>query len=263
MRYKQWIAIGCCWLLPVMNASSQEPLNLGVCPFVPATAIEAGFGPLAQALSQYLQRPVVVKTRKTFDSFYQALQNREFDLALIQPFDYVQLDKQTGYQPLVRKAGRLSAQIITTDPGIQTLQDLRQQIIAFPSHRAAVSLLAIRDLQRAGMTTNDYLPRFMGEHSSCLLAMVNGQANACVTVADLREDNTLPKKTHSVYTTESIAHILFVVQPVAVKQVEALQQWFLHLNETDAGRNMLKQAYLDELVPATSDDYDQTAHILE
>jgi ABC-type phosphate/phosphonate transport system substrate-binding protein len=89
MVCNQWLAIGCCWLLPVFSVTGQEQaLRFGVFPFTPPNLLERRVGPLVKAIGDHLQRPVIFRTRNSFDAFLQGLRNQSFDIALIQPFDY-------------------------------------------------------------------------------------------------------------------------------------------------------------------------------
>jgi phosphonate transport system substrate-binding protein len=259
MGSKQWFAVGCCWLLPVLIASGQEPpLRFGVFPFTSPNVLERRVGPLVGAMSEHLNRPISFRTRNSFDDFLQALQNQSFDIALIQPFDYVLIQDSTDYLPLVKKSELLRANLVSADPKIKSLQDLRHQVVAFPSHRAAVTLLALRELQSAGLSITDFEPRFFNEHTSCLLAARNGLAKACATVLSSSQDSAL----HTVNISAGVAHILIVARPGVVDS-EDLQRWLLSLNEQASGQSLLANAYLDQVNIAADADFDRVKAIYQ
>ncbi len=234
---------------------TKEPLRFGVFPFLPANQLEIQVGPLLKSFSEHLQRPVEFKTRGSFEDYLQALKDKRFDIALIQPFDYIHIREQRYYRPLVRKQDSMQAWIMTADSNIKQLQDLRGKKIAFPSKTAAVTLLALRDLQLAGITEQDFQPHFFNEHQSCIISAINGLSDACVTVNGNAVDLVAGTRIKILQTTLRIPHILIVIHPEAVEDLENLQAWFLSLNEKEDGQRLLESAFLQRLTPATDQDY--------
>lgn len=239
--------------LPV---ASQQAIHFGFPPFLSVNSLERSAGPLVKALGEHLQQPVEFKTRKSFAGYLQALNDQRFDIALIQPFDYVRIRGDGFYQPLVRKQGYLQGRIITKDPDIQALDDLRGQTIAFPGEGSAVTLLSNYYLKHSGFSATDFEPRIFNDHASCLLSVINGTTKACAGTAEsmARAPSSLQLRAFSF--SQQTPRILIVIGPRLATQIDNLEKWFLSLNNTPDGRALLKNAFLNRVDQVADQEYD-------
>ncbi len=167
--------------IPVNNQDKQ--CTLGVFPFISAQQLESVFAPIAAELDSVLNCSLRYRSTVDFETFAQKLENREFDIAFIQPFDYVQIASPKGYLPIVARNEKLHAVIVTrNNSDVHNLADLNGEIIALPPTTAAVSYLARSMLADAGLSeTEDITLQHTKNHGSCMHKVLIGKVAACAT----------------------------------------------------------------------------------
>jgi phosphonate transport system substrate-binding protein len=204
---------------PVMAADSSQSQTsyvMGVFPFVPTATIEGIFAPVAAELSQALGKPVKLRSAPSFDKFTDELKSRNFDIAFIQPFDYVSVAKTGRYLPLVCRNDRLSSHfVVKRDSTVQNLQDLRGKSLGMPPKVAAVSFLNRLTLKKEGLNPDtDVKMVYLASHQACLQQLMIGTVSACgVSPAGVRLAEMQFKTTFRlIHESVEIPTPLFVVK---------------------------------------------------
>lgn len=192
------------------------PYIMGVFPFVPTANIEGIFAPLAAELSRSLGRPVKLRTAPSFEKFTDELKNRSFDIAFIQPFDYVDVSGPGGYLPLAARNDILTSHIVVKhDSSLRNLKDLRGKSIGMPPKVAAVSFLNRLSLKKAGLTPDkDVKLVYLASHQACLQQLMIGTVSACgVSPAGVRlAEMQLKTEFRLIHESPPIPTPLFVVK---------------------------------------------------
>lgn len=155
--------------------------TLGVFPFVPTSSIEGIFAPLAAEISKATGKPVRLRTTTSFEKFMEELRGRSFDIAFVQPFDYVDIARPAGYLPVVARNDRLTSHIVVKqDSPIRTLADLKGKSLGMPPKVAAVSFLNRVAVKKAGLTPDaDVRMVYLASHQACLQQLMIGKVDAC------------------------------------------------------------------------------------
>lgn len=199
---------------PVTTADT--PYIMGVFPFVPTANVEGIFAPLAAELSRSLGRPVKLRTAPSFEKFADELKNHSFDIAFVQPFDYVDVSGPGGYLPLAARNDILTSHIVVKhDSSLRNLQDLRGKSIGMPPKVAAVSFLNRLSLKKAGITPDkDVKLVYLASHQACLQQLMIGTVAACgVSPAGVRLAEMQLKTTFRlIHESPAIPTPLFVVK---------------------------------------------------
>jgi phosphonate transport system substrate-binding protein len=157
-------------------------LAFGVFPFVSSRSLEAVFAPIAAEMARVLERPVRLRSAGSYAEFSQALANGAFDLAFVQPFDYVRWAAPRGYLPLARLEAGLEAVIVAREASaLEGIQALRGHRLGLPPADSAVSLLTRRMLADAGLGPRDVELHYLSSHSECLQELVASRFDACAT----------------------------------------------------------------------------------
>ena len=86
--------------------NAQEAYTFGVFPFLPPLRLEELYGPYGEVISYAVDRPVVFRTKATFEKFSLEIENQTYDVAFMQPFDYVIAADRFNYQALARPTAR-------------------------------------------------------------------------------------------------------------------------------------------------------------
>ena len=234
---------------------------LGVFPHLTAARLEKIFAPIAADMSAVVGRRVLIRTRTTYAAFSEELRKQRYDIALLQPFDYVQVREAYSMIPLARRAAPLSAVFVVNEAvPIYSLADLRGKELALPPETAAVSHLAKAALVHAGlMPGKDVILHYQRSHDACLQQLLIRRVDACGT-ADyplrfFKEKMNIPFQ--ELARSPTIPHVLFAVHPrVVERDREAIKQSILSWLDRDAGRRILSNGRLQPFVAASDEEYE-------
>jgi phosphonate transport system substrate-binding protein len=254
------IGMACC---AAQSAAADKPYEFGVFPYLPVTTIHELYGPIATNFEAKLGRQVQLSSRARYATFGEELRKEIYDIAFVQPFDYVDAHDRYGYLPLARRPGDLEALIVVRgDSPLKTLKDLRGKNVANPPVDAAVSHLTSMALWGAGIHPDTGVRRIYGKnHFTCLQSVAIGAADAC-GVAE-QPFRTLGKKTHAaarlriLHKTVGIPHPLFVVHKrVSRKDRDALLNTIVEWSNTEEGKEILDRGQIGPFVAAQDADYE-------
>ena len=225
--------------------AAAKQCSLGVFPFLSAQRLESIFAPIAAELSKATDCDFHYNSAGSYRSFMDKLKKRKYDVAYVQPFDYVRVAVPHGYLPLAARDSQLTATLVARrDKTIDTLEDLKGATIALPPKVAAVSYLTRAALENDGIDPDkDVKLVYTKNHGSCLQQVLIGKADACGTVDTVA--NMFEKHNHIklkwVAQTPSVPQALFVVRDdVPPEQREQLLQAFLTMPLTPAGLRLFR-----------------------
>ena len=252
------------WLLTqttaLLAADTAREYVLGVFPHLPPRDIEEIYAPMAKDLAQQVGKPVMLASSTTFERFTENLDKQVFDIALVQPFEYVRIADRYGYLPLATRDEKLSAVMVVTEGSpLKRFTDLRGKRLALPDETAAVSVLAIAHLKKLGLTPGKNLTvTYHRSHISCMQQVVIGEADACGTAAPSVRffERKMKVKLHTADQTREIPHALFAIHPrVPARDRETLRNRIIAWSQTDDGRALLARGELKPFVSVRDSDY--------
>jgi len=241
-------------------ADSGATYSLGVFPHLPPRDLEKVFAPLAGDIGKALHKKVMLGSSATFDKFAANLDEEEYDIAFVQPFDYVRAADEHGYLPLATRKEKLSAIIVTGENSpVKSVADLRGKKLALPPSSSAVSRLLRAYLRNYGIDPDrDIELIHFRTHFSCMQQVIIGEVMACGTAAPTRHyfeskyNVTLPV----IAETRGIPHALWIVHKrVPPKDREIILQRILGWGKTEEGKRMLADGRLAPYVPVTDAAY--------
>ena len=173
------IALLCC--LCAKSILAEDAITYGVQPFIPPIYLDKVYGPLVHELSEYLHKPVYFRTRRTLDEYRDAIRNEEFDIILVNPFEFQELRHLSAYRGLLQKNDPLMAAFFAIDADIDSLEKLRGKILGFPPKDMAVTILGLQALAEAGLDPDQYRARYFSDHLSCKQALASNRVDVCVS----------------------------------------------------------------------------------
>jgi phosphonate transport system substrate-binding protein len=259
---------------PVDAASEKRSYFFGVFPFLEQTTLERIFSPIAAELSAAIAKPIHYQSAATFEKFMSNLEEQQYDIAHIQPFDYVSIAVKAGYLPVATRIEMLPAVfVVKADSPLQNAQDLRGKILGLPPKAAAVSYLAKVALHESGLKPGkDVKLSYFKNHDSCMQALLIGDIAACATGRrnmGLFEDRTR-QPLRVILTSPEIPQTLFVVhQRVPAADRELIRETLLatRLRGVDPKLRNLFMPSTDEkgayFRAVTDKDYDIVRHYLK
>jgi len=276
-KYTRWrhilLALGALLLSPLANADGD--LVMGVFPRRDAIETTRMFTPLAQHLTQVLGRTVRIETAKDFDSFWQGVTQKRYDLVHFNQYDYAKSHKEYSYQVILKNvefgadtiAGAL---LVNKDSGINSLADLKGKKIVFGGGRTAFLAYIVNThvLRKAGLRSGDYVEEFAKSPPNAVLATYFGQASAGGAGTGVLEQPLIKSKidvTKMKYlvTSEPYANLPWAVRgDMPVERRQRIQSALADLSSSAEGRDILAKAALTGLVAATNAEYDAARRII-
>ena len=244
-------------------SAAEKAYEFGVFPNLPLGRIHELHAPMARDFKAKLGRPVRLSSKAAYASFAEELRNETYDIALVQPFDYVDAHDRHGYLPLARRGEALEAVIVVRQESpLANIQDLKGKIVANPPADAAVSHLTSMALRDAGIDPQTGIKRYYAKnHFACLQSVVIGAADACGTseqaLRTIEKQTQLPARFRILHKTASIPHALFVAHKrVPQKDRDVVLQTILEWPNTAAGIKILDAGHFFPFVAAKDADYE-------
>jgi phosphonate transport system substrate-binding protein len=235
--------------------------TLGVFPNMPPQELESVFGPIAAAIGKAIDAEVTFKTSSTYQTFMNKLDEQAYDIAYVQPFDYVRIADKYGYRPLAAMSEPLATMfVVKVDSKIEAFDDLRGKKIGFPPPVAAVSYLGKAYLKQRGFDLNkDVKISHFKSHLSCLQQVIIGNIDVCGTAGPMVRyfQYRMGLHTKVIGESPSIPHVLFATHPrVKEEDRKKMLKVLLSWSKTREGKEMLKRSKLNIYNAITDDAYD-------
>lgn len=249
-------------LLPASPVAAGEgQYQMGVFPHLPARELEKVFSPMAADMASGTGTQIQFRSSSTYRKFMEQLDQEVWDIAFLQPFDYVRAHDTHGYIPLATRQEMLaSIVVVLPDSTIKSAADLKGKKIALPPLVAAVSLLTRAALQEAGLDPDkDVVISHHKSHVSCMQQVVLKNADACGTAAPAVRffKSKHKKELRTVMESKKIPHTLFAVHPrVPEKTRQKLREIILGWGSTEVSKEMLKRGRLKPFRVIADSDYD-------
>lgn len=261
MLVKQRILTSLLFFLFSSTSSMAHEYLMGVFPHLPPRDLEKVFSPMAADLGKAVKKRVMLRSSTTYEKFMQNLDQQIYDIAFVQPFDYVRIADKYGYRPLATRKIKLSALLASKpDSPIKSIQDLRGKIIALPPKVAAVSHLMNGLLRANGMQPGkDVTLTYHRSHLSCMQQILIGEADACGTAAPALRffQHKMNVQLKIVARSQKIPHTPFVIHPrVPAAERKIIQQRILSWGKTEASKKMLARGKLDPFIKVSDAEYD-------
>lgn len=250
------------------DQSKQAPFTMGIFPLLSSGQIEKLFAPLAAHVTQNIGHPVRLRTKPNFADYTAELSRKVYDIAFVQPFDYVAAHDKYGYIPIARRTGELSATLVVLpDSQLHSLQDLKGKKVGLPPEIAAVSYLTRTALMDAGLNIhNDVTLAYFKAHDACLNQLMLHKVDVCGSASHPIRffENKWNVKFRTLATTKSIPPAVFMVHKrVSTKDREAITEAILSWQKSEQGRGALQESGLALFEPTNESEYKVMYHYVD
>lgn len=242
--------------------------RFGVFPHLPPSRLEQIYRPIALEFKRALHHDIEFRSTGTYEAFADKLADEYYDIAFLQPFDYVWAHDQNGYQAVARRSESLTAIfIVKHDSPLRALTDLQGKVVAHPPRQAAVSMQSRRALRDAGFVLDrDVTTNYYRSHYSCFQQVLINAADACVTARQALRFSAkkLGQAFDIIHETPPLPHTLFAIHKrVPAPERKLIQDTILNWPRTQAGKRILANGRLNPFVLATDDKYDVIRRFLD
>ncbi|HEX5392902.1 MAG TPA: phosphate/phosphite/phosphonate ABC transporter substrate-binding protein [Rhodocyclaceae bacterium] len=241
-------------LVASLVAQAAESYSFAVVPQYEQRKLFQIWKPIVNELSKRTGLELRLVTPLTVAEYERDLVKGTFDFIYVNPYQIVYLNQRPRYIPLVHdKLPLRGIVVVSKDSPFKSPADLNGKTLAIPSYNAlGASLMARADLERlfkAKMT-----PVVVKTHSSVYLSVANG-----LTAAGGGVEKTLQQQEPEVrdmlrvlYTTRDMpSHPVAAHQRIPAEAREKVKRAFLDLATTNAGRAMLAEVPMTEVVPTS------------
>jgi phosphonate transport system substrate-binding protein len=176
-----------------VSANAAETLRVSAIPDEAPTELLRKFKPLGAYLEQQLGMPVKFVPVADYAAVVEAIAADRIDLAWLGGFTFVQTRLKTGNAiPLVQRAedATFTSKIISADPSVNSLQDLKGKTFAFGSvSSTSGSLMPRYFMLQDGIKPEEFFSRiaYSGAHDATAAWVQAGKADGGVLNASVWE----------------------------------------------------------------------------
>lgn len=251
---------------PAIQAAD-EPLIIGVFPRFHASETTTRYAPLADHLSERLGRKVSLVTAKDFQSFWQAVQEQRYHIVQYNQYHYIKSAK--SYQVVAHnkefgKSTIAGTLYVRKDSGINSLSQLRGRTILFGGGEDAMIgyIAPVYMLLQAGLKKTEFKSQFAVNPLNSVIGVYNKQADAAGSGDGVLDQPALKKAINTddltvLAVSEQLLHLPWAVRrSVAAPLRESIQSALVDLENSEAGKKVLKSAVLTGIGRADDKDYD-------
>ena len=259
-------------LIPLADclATTQDgELTMGIFPRRNPLITNKMFGPLCDYLSYKLGVKVILRIPSNFESFWEGVEKREYDIVHFNQYHYVKAHKKYNYNVIVKniefgQATIAGALIVRKDSGIRQVSDLKGKVIVFGGGQTAMQsyIVARYLLQQHGLNVGDYTESFAKNPPNAIMSAYFNQSAAAGSgdkVLNLKVVSGKINISEMDYLArgEQLSHLPWVVKSELPNGMsDELQQILIELTASKQGRVLLKKMRLDGFSEATDRDYD-------
>lgn len=253
-----------CTAVPIgaeINGATRPDLVFGVFPYLPPRDLEQVFAPIAADFSRVLGRKVQFTSSSSYEIYAARIDNEEFDIAFMQPFDFVRAADQHKYVPLATRGEPLKALIVTgPDSPVKTLEDLRGKRISLPPMDSAVSHLVRAYLRKNGFVPDkDVMLAYHRSHVSCMQQVLINASAACGTAIPAMRyfKSRMKVDMRVILESDVIPHTLFTAHSrLPAKDRTLLIETILSWSKTPEGKVILERGKMIPFTTITNEAYD-------
>ncbi len=271
MKKSHLILIPClilsfCLALRTGQPLAQEPLRLGLYPYLAATELVKKFSPLAAYLGQQLGQPVTLEIAQSYQMHIDRMGKEGLDLAFMGPISYVEMTERFGAKPLLAGLainGHATFQgmiVVKKECALHGLADLKGKRFAFGSadstmgfflprlllHQAGVEMASLASYEHIANQQNVALGVLMGDFDAGAIREAVFKAYEHEGLRALATSPPLPE------------HLFVAAKRLGSKKTLALAKAMQALNQaTPNGKKILStlQTDLTALVPIEDQAY--------
>lgn len=247
--------------------AAEDPLTFGVFPRSNAAETAKLFAPMAAYLGERLGCKVALVTSKNFDSFWEAVRERRYDIVHYNQYHYIRSAQSYQVIAHIEEGGKSTIAgviYVRKDSGITDLTQLRGRTVMFGGGEdAMISYIANRYLmERAGLGRNDFKSLFAVNPPNAVLALNHRQSDAAgagdgvLQMPEVRGAINTDALTALAVTAPLLQLPIAVRRDMAPKLRDSIQSLLVNLGNDEAGRRVLRAANLTGMRKAEDRDYD-------
>lgn len=257
------------------DAVSHRPLLMGIFPRRNAKTTYRMLSPMANYLSAQLGIEVRLAVEKNFDTFWQHVKDKKYDIVHFNQYHYVVAHQHYGYQTILMnqehgKSTISGSIVVRKDSKINELKDLKGKTIIFGGGPRAMQsyIIATWLLKQAGLSKDDYETKFARNPPNALISTYNKMTDAAcagdvVLELNVVKNNIDISEMKHLAKSEPSSHLPWATSDkISATLSLRIKKILSELHTLPFGKRILERAELTALVPAEDKDYDQARRII-
>ena len=250
-----------------LPAPAEETLTLGVFPRLSAGETTTRYTPLAEHLSERLGRKVTLATSKDFQTFWFGIEKQRYEIVQYNQYHYVRSAKSYQVVAHNKEFGKdtlAGVLYVRKDSGITDLKQLKGRTVMFGGGEDAMFgyIAPMYLLLQAGLKKEEFSAQFASNPLNSVIGVFRKQADAAGSgdgvIGQPAVRNAI--NTDDITTlaiSEQLLHLPWAVKRSMPMQLrKSIQSILVDLENTESGRQVLKDAMLTGIGKAEDKDYD-------
>ena len=237
-----------------------ESYSFGIVPQQTAKRMAKLWTPVFKHIQKTSGIKLQFKTAKDIPEFEKRLAQGEYDFAYMNPYHFTVFNRDPGYKAVaVRKDQAIRGIMVTRkDSSLSTLEDLKNQKLAFPSPAAfAASVLPRAELSNSNI---NHESQYVSSHDSVYLNVAKGLFPAGGGVKRTF-NNTAPKVREQLkvfWTSEPFTPHAIAAHPrIDASVYQKIQDSLVAMNNDEEGKKLLQSLKVKNgLQKASDSDWD-------
>lgn len=253
---------------------AEEPLTLGIFPYLSASQMMDQLSPLGKRLEEALGRKVILVSAPDFMSYVERTAKGEYDLVLTAPHMGRLAQTRDGWQ-LIVQSGQKTATVLLVreESGIDRIEDLRGKKMAVGDWRSVTYLLAEEALAGKGLILGqDVAIVETATFSNVVQSVFLGEVDVGATPT-LLWDNweyvnaEQHRQLREIFRAQPATPSFLVMASPGTDQatINRLRDSLLSFHETEAGRSFFQKSQYESFLAldeATMEHIDPYVHVL-
>ena len=236
--------------------SAAETYKFGIVPQQNGSKLSKLWTPLLQYLEEKTNYKFQFATARNIPTFEKRLLSGKYDFAYMNPYHYVQYQQLSGYEAFAKaKKKRLKGiLVVQKDSPYQSIEDLNDAEMAFPSNAFAANLVPRAIMSRADISFD---PKYVSSHDSVYRNVSKGRYPVGGGVMRTYR-NTSPEYRNELrilWTSDGYTpHAFAALSRVPKNVVEDVQRVMLGMDRDPKGKALLKSIRLKGI--ESGEDYE-------
>jgi len=257
VRIVKYLLVGCFFYFDLALADVTT-LKVGVVPQFEQRQIFKNWKPILVELEKITNLKFELMGSSKIPEFEKQFTKGAYDIAYMNPYHALKAHQAQRYIPLLRDSNNIKGiLVVNKNSTINSLQQLNNKTIAFPSPNALGASLLMRALLNEKYAIK-FNPRYVKTHSSVFyhvaknMAVAGGGVNRTFT----QQSFALREKLKIIYRTpEMVSHPIVIHPRVPLKTRDSITKAMVALFKTKRGKQLFKKVPITNLVNASIQDY--------
>jgi phosphonate transport system substrate-binding protein len=224
------------------TAAKGNTYSVYIVPQVSPITLHKNWIPFLNKLGEVTGFKFELKLQHNFAAFEDALFRGIPDFVFMNPHQQLQASKKHGYIPILRDAKKklIGIIVVNQDSPIQSIEQLRNQEVAFPTAKAFAASLYNRAL--LVQKNIHLLPHYVNTHSNVYRSVLIGDfiAGGWVNNTFERQPDNIKKQLRIIFKSPATASHPFSVHPrISAEVREKVVKHFLLLAEDQSNKKLL------------------------